>query len=92
MANFIADPSSRSIAIDPSLKRRLGGSHDVHVANIDGMCGALAEMMNKLALGTDGKVRPHSQMFIVRVRCTDKEGSLSSLTLVPSKKSIDGLS
>ncbi|KAJ4409244.1 hypothetical protein N0V91_002599 [Didymella pomorum] len=57
MANFIADPSSRSIAIDPSLKRRLGGSHDVYVANIDGMCGALAEMMNKLALGTDGKLQ-----------------------------------
>lgn len=73
MANFIADPGSRSVMIEPSLKKRLAGSYDVYFANVDGMCTALAVIMNKLALGADGKVCQHSKSFIVCINCANQK-------------------
>ncbi|KAI4962028.1 hypothetical protein J4E86_001058 [Alternaria arbusti] len=41
--------------IEQCLKDRLRGAYEVYLANVQGMAGALQKIMDKLALGPDGK-------------------------------------
>jgi hypothetical protein len=42
--------------VEQRLKDRLRGAYQVYLDNVQGMAGALQKMMEKLALGPDGKV------------------------------------
>lgn len=50
--------------IEQCLKDRLRGAYEVYLANVQGMAGALQKIMDKLALGPDGKVSHHPYFLI----------------------------
>jgi hypothetical protein len=60
MADFLAKPGGdlwRKADVDKKLKDRLRSVYQVYIDNVRGMEVSLKRMMEKLALGADGKVR-----------------------------------
>jgi hypothetical protein len=60
IAEYLSHPGGelwRSLDLDVKLQERLRGSYEVYVDNVQGMNGALRNMMDRLALDSKGKVR-----------------------------------
>lgn len=58
MADFLSNTGTwRDSDVEPKLKDRLRGAYAIYMDNVKGMEVVLETMMEKLALGADGKVR-----------------------------------
>ena len=96
MAEFLEEPGGRAwreAKIEVRLKDRLRSVYGIYMQNVMGMEEALGRMMEKLALGPDGKVRGRSfpsaaydvhgitgMVYTIRLPCL---GSTSNLHFAP---------
>jgi len=66
MADLLSKPGGdtwRDSEVDPKLKERLRGAHSIYIDNVRGMEASLKQMMEKLALGVNGKVRASASLI-----------------------------
>jgi hypothetical protein len=66
MADFLSKPGGdawRDSDVDPKLKERLRGAYSIYIDNVRGMEVSLRQMMEKLALGANGKVRASASLI-----------------------------
>jgi hypothetical protein len=84
MADYLSEPGGdKWQTVGKALENRLRGAYDVYLDNVRGMETSLKQMMEKLALAPDGKVR-HETFSLATIHI---KHSLSSQTQIPSSPS-----